>query len=177
MSANVRKVAVGIVCAIAAVSASSQPPALNPVYARLLSAQNRERAFVGMPPLRWDPALASAAASYGPALAAIGRLQHSPRATRPGQRENLWRGSRGAFTPEEMVATWAAEKRYFHGGIFPAVSTTGDWEDVAHYTTIVWPSTTDVGCAIHSSPQWDYLICRYSPPGNIDGRPLRLNGR
>ena len=35
--------------------------------ARLLAAHNRERAAVGVPPLRWDPALAASAAYYGPA--------------------------------------------------------------------------------------------------------------
>ena len=139
-------------------------------YARLLAAHNMERARLGVAPLVWDPALAASAASYGPALARMGRLQHSPKAIRPGQRENLWMGTRGAFSPEQMVGTWVAEKRWYSGGVFPNVSRTGRWHDVAHYTTLVWRSTTRVGCAIHSTPQYDYLICRYSPPGNIDGR-------
>jgi hypothetical protein len=50
------------------------------------------------------------------------------------------------------------------------VSRTGRWNDVAHYTQVVWSRTTHVGCAIHSAARWDFLICRYSPPGNIDGR-------
>jgi hypothetical protein len=66
---------------------------------------------------------------------------------------------------------WSAEKRMLQPGIFPAVSRTGQWEDVAHYTQMVWPTTTRVGCAIFSA-DWDYLICRYSPPGNIDGKPV-----
>jgi hypothetical protein len=36
---------------------------------------------------------------------------------------------------------------------------------------MVWPTTTHVGCAIFSA-DWDYLICRYSPPGNKDGKPI-----
>jgi hypothetical protein len=36
---------------------------------------------------------------------------------------------------------------------------------------MVWPTTTHVGCAIYSA-DWDYLICRYSPPGNKDGKPI-----
>lgn len=124
---------------------------------------------MGVPPLAWDPALAASAASYGPVLAAIGQLRHSPKDTRPGQRENLWMGTRGAFTPEQMVSTWTAERRFFRPGIFPNVSSTGNWADVAHYTTLIWPTTTRVGCAIHRTPDWDFLICRYSPPGNIDG--------
>jgi hypothetical protein len=138
--------------------------------ARFLAAHNRERLAAGVPPLRWDPALAAAAASYGPSLAAMGRLEHSPRASRPGQRENLWMGTRGAFSPEQMVGTWAQEKAYFRPGVFPNVSSTGNWVDVSHYTQMIWRSTISVGCAVHQTRTTDYLICRYSPPGNVDGR-------
>jgi len=139
--------------------------------ARLLAAHNRERARLGVSPLQWDPALAAAAASYGPTLARLGGLRHSARADRLGQRENLWMGTRGAFSPEQMVGNWVAERAYFRPGApFPHVSRTGNWADVAHYTQVVWSGTTHVGCAIYPSANWDYLICRYSPPGNIDGR-------
>jgi hypothetical protein len=142
------------------------------IAARLLAAHNAERARVGVPPLRWDPALAAAAASYGPMLARLGRLQHSPRTNRPGQRENLWMGTRGAFSPEQMVGNWISEKAYYRPGTFPYVSRTGRWDDVAHYTQVVWAGTTHVGCAVYPTARWDYLICRYSPPGNIEGRRM-----
>ena len=74
---------------------------------------------------------------------------------------------RGLLT---MVGSWAAEKRLFRPGLFPGVSTTGNWLDVSHYTQMIWPTTTRVGCAVYRTRHWDYLICRYSPPGNIDGR-------
>ena len=127
---------------------------------------------MGVAPLQWDPMLAASAAAYGPTLARLGRLQHSPRSIRPGQRENLWMGQRGRFSPEQMVGSWSAEKAYYRPGLFPYVSRTGNWYDVAHYTQMVWRGTTHVGCAIYPSPQWDYLICRYPPPGNQDGRPV-----
>jgi hypothetical protein len=142
------------------------------VPARLLAMHNLERSRVNSPPLAWDPQLAAAAASYGPTLARMGRLEHSPRNSRPGQRENLWMGTRGAFSPEQMVGSWIEERNAFRPGVFPAVSRTGDWSDVAHYTQLIWKETTRVGCAIQPAGQWDYLICRYSPPGNIDGRRL-----
>ena len=138
--------------------------------ARLLAAHNRERAAAGVPPLRWDPALAAAAATYGPSLAAAGRLVHSNRTGRPNQSENLWMGTRGFYSPEQMVGSWASERTMFRPGIFPNVSSTGNWLDVAHYTQMIWRSTTAVGCAIYSSRSWDYLICRYSPRGNRDGQ-------
>lgn len=149
---------------------SAQLPILDPVSMRLLVAHNHERTLAGVAPLQWDPALAAAAASYAQTLAVTGRLQHSPRTSRPGQRENLWMGTRAAFSPEQMIASWAAEKRLFRPGIFPAVSATGNWLDVSHYSTMIWPTTTRVGCAIRGGRSMDFLVCRYSPPGNIDGR-------
>lgn len=150
--------------------ASAQAPILDPISMRLLVAHNHERTLAGVPPLQWDPMLAAAAATYGQVLAATGRLQHSPRTTRPGQRENLWMGTRGAFSAEQMIASWTAEKRLFRPGIFPAVSATGNWLDVSHFSTMIWPTTTRVGCAIRGGRSMDFLVCRYSPPGNIDGQ-------
>ena len=137
---------------------------------RILALHNRERAAVGAPPLVWDERLAQSAASYGPTLASLGRLQHSPRDTRPGQRENLAMGSSGYYDYAAMTGFWIDEKRHFTPGTFPFVSNTGNWEDVAHYTQMIWKGTTHVGCALHRGGSLDYLICRYSPPGNADGR-------
>lgn len=152
--------------------------------ARILAAHNNERALVGAPPLQWDSGLAAHAASYGPMLASLRTLVHSPRAGRPGERENLAMGWHGTMTPEQLVAMWTGEKRLLEPGsagpkcprqfgcmLFPGISRTGRWEDIAHYTQMVWPTTTRVGCAIYAV-DWDYLICRYSPPGNIDGKPI-----
>jgi hypothetical protein len=79
-------------------------------------------------------------------------------------------GQQGRFRPDQMVAEWTAEKRNFNPGPFPNVSRTGNWADVAHYTQMIWKTTTRIGCAIHTEGGWDYLICRYSPPGNADGK-------
>lgn len=138
---------------------------------RLLAAHNQERALVGAAPVQWDPILAAHAAAYGATLVRLRALVHSPRDSRPGERENLAMAWHGSMTAEQMVGLWINEKRLLRAGIFPAVSRTGQWEDVAHYTQMVWPTTTRVGCAIVSA-DWDYLVCRYSPPGNIDGKPV-----
>ncbi len=139
---------------------------------RLLALHNFERERAGVPPLIWDPQLAAAAASYGPALASLPQLAHSPRQSRPGQGENLWMGTAGAYSPEAMVGSWAEERRLFRPGIFPNVATNGQWQDVAHYTQMIWRTTTRVGCALHRTSRWDYLICRYSPAGNVDRQPV-----
>ncbi len=143
---------------------------LSRLEARLLAVHNRERSAIGARPLVWDQGLAAAAASYGPALARLGKLAHAPANLRQGQGENLWMGTRDAYTLEEMAQGWAAEKSLFRPGLFPAVSRSGNWTDVSHYTQMIWKGTTRAGCAVHKARKWDFLICRYSPPGNVVGR-------
>jgi hypothetical protein len=157
--------------ALAAALAATPATAQDPLAARLLAVHNAERLAVGHTPLQWDDRLAADAASYGPVLASIGRLVHSPREARPGQSENLAMATRGTLSAEQLAGLWTREKRLLQPGLFPSVSRTGNWADVAHYTQMVWPGTTRVGCAIHSASM-DILICRYSPKGNIDGKPV-----
>jgi hypothetical protein len=37
---------------------------------------------------------------------------------------------------------------------------------------MVWSTTREVGCGFASGRQFEALVCRYSPPGNRDGRPV-----
>ena len=148
--------------------------------ARLLKAHNFERRVAGAAPLRWDPRLVAAADRYAAQLARTGRFAHSPAHLRNGQGENLWMGSRGAFSLEAMVGDWASEKRMFRPGVFPRVSRTGSWADVGHFSQMIWPSTVSVGCSVRSSRQWDFLVCRYARPGNVMGQrvgPARFAAR
>lgn len=138
----------------------------------LLAAHNRERFAAGALPLAWDPALAAAAAAHAAQLAREGRLRHAPKAQRPGQGENLWIGTAGAYPVEAMAGSWAAERRFFRPGRFPATSRTGHWADTGHFTQMIWPTTRRLGCGIGRSARWEVLVCRYSPPGNVDGAML-----
>lgn len=84
-------------------------------------------------------------------------------------------GTRTAFTYDEMVGGWIDEQRFFRRGIFPQdSSSTGRWQDVAHYTQLIWPTSTRIGCAIAANDKDEFLVCRYFPAGNIAGRdPLK----
>ena len=144
----------------------------NPFASAMLALHNQERIRVGQEPLEWDPALAAAAADYAGTLAATGIFRHSARDTRKGQGENLWTGTRGAFGLSQMMGGWLGEKPLYQPGVFPDVSRNGNWAAVGHYTQIIWRGTTTVGCAVRSSMAFDYLVCRYSPPGNIYGRAV-----
>ncbi|MFQ3615714.1 MAG: CAP family protein [Cyanobacteriota bacterium] len=135
----------------------------------VLSAHNRYRAELNLPPLQWSDALAQNAQGWADVLAARGgrRLEHSQGT---GEGENLWMGTAGYFSYDDMVTGWGDEKQYFRPGTFPNVSTTGNWADVGHYTQIIWRDTTHVGCGLATAGGNDILVCRYSPPGNYSGR-------
>jgi hypothetical protein len=140
---------------------------------RVLAAQNRERAGLGIEPLQWNPALAASARSWAEHLSATGRFEHAPERPSDPQGENLWAGTRGYYGLEAMVDGWLREKRYFRPGTFPNNSTTGDVEDVGHYTQLVWRRTRQVGCAMATGSREDVLVCRYSEAGNYIGeRPF-----
>jgi hypothetical protein len=137
----------------------------------LLEAHNAERARIGTPPLAWSDTLAADARAYAREMARSGRFAHAiqPKG-KPSQGENLWMGTRDAYALDEMVAGWIAEKRWFVNRPTPDFSATGKWADVAHYTQMIWAGTTQFGCAVASNREYDYLVCRYSPPGNVAGR-------
>lgn len=146
-------------------------PAFTPVSgsfeARVLAAHNRERDALCEPPLAWDPVAATDAATWARHLTQLGELVHFGEDGEPGngQGENLFSGTRDGYTVEAMVGLWADEKRQ--------LKTLRNWEDdfhaVGHYTQMVWSTTTHVGCAVAANAENDYLVCRYTPPGNVAG--------
>jgi uncharacterized protein YkwD len=159
-------------CAVAILSVLNISAA--PVFAnfdqRVLVAQNAEREQLGLPPLRWNSHLAASAAIWAKQLAASNRFEHAPERPVEPQGENLWEGSRGYFGPEAMVNAWIREKKYFKAGVFPNNSTTGNVEDVGHFTQLAWRDTTEIGCAVAGNSENDVLACRYLPAGNYVGQ-------
>ena len=135
-----------------------------------LRLHNDARRSFGVVPVAWSEALANEARDYARTMATTGLYGHD---RTPGRRqrmgETLWRGSRGVFSYETMIGVMVDEGRLFRPGVFPAVSATRNWADVAHFTQSVWPTTTEIGCGLASSGSSDYLVCRYAPTGNKDG--------
>ena len=155
---------------IASAPAAAQPVPATPFNARILAAHNALRAQARVPQVVWDNSLATGAAVWAQHMALTGLFEHSDRHARRGIGENMWSGIHGRYSPEAMVGLWGAERRNFAPGIFPNISRTGNWYDASHYTQVIWPMTQRVGCAVASNGRSDYLVCRYAPAGNIDGR-------
>lgn len=138
-----------------------------------LSAHNRARTDFGVPHVAWSEQLAVEASTYAAEMARTGLYRHDTSAGRRAkQGENLWRGPRGVFSYEVMVGLMVDERRQFRSGVFPDVSRTGEWHDVGHFTQIIWPTTTEIGCGLAASATTDYFVCRYAPTGNKDGFAL-----
>jgi hypothetical protein len=146
--------------------ASAAPSAATGAIQELLAAHNKYRAEVGAPPLQWSADLAASAKAWADHLASTGTFEHG--GTDTGQ--NLWQGTSGFFSITQMVDGWGSEKQFYKVGTFPNVSTTGHWEDVGHYTQMIWKNTTQVGGAISSGNGNDVLVCHYNPAGNVLGQ-------
>jgi Cysteine-rich secretory protein family len=133
----------------------------------ILQLHNAHRDSVGVPPLRWSDSLAAGAQHWASELAARNQMVHSHT---PGVGENIamWWGHHPSL--DTMIDMWTAEKQYFRRGTFPAVSQTGDWESVAHYSQMVWRETTEVGCGVADNGRTEYLVCWYNPQGNFFGK-------
>ncbi|RYM13533.1 Fis family transcriptional regulator [Sphingobium cupriresistens] len=140
--------------------------------AAMLDAHNGERASLGLPLLDWDQALATDAARYAGEMARSGVFRHSPRAGRAiPSGENLWMGPRRLYDYQVMVGSFLEEKRFTRiAGKLPDLSSAGRWQDVGHYTQMIWRGTRKVGCALGEGTNADYLVCRYFPAGNAFGR-------
>lgn len=139
--------------------------------AAMLQQHNRYRSELKLDPLEWSPALAADALAWARHLAKVDKGQHDPEITGK-EGENLWWGTANAFSYADMVNTWGNESQSFREGIFPDCKATPR-AVVGHYTQIVWRNTRAVGCALAGNGRNDFLVCRYSPPGNLIGeRPF-----
>jgi len=125
---------------------------------------------MAQPIWRQQRANATGSPSFSRSAPPLARARRRRSRRGPGrQGENLWTGTRGAYSYDEMAGHWIAERRDFINGPTPQFSRTGRWEDVGHYAQIIWRGSTAVGCALASNRTDDYLVCRYSPPGKVAG--------
>ena len=151
--------------ALWAAGSNDQPsrPAPSSRAQELLAAHNNWRAEIGVPPLQWSDSLAVSAQLWADHLASTGTFEHN----RSGQ--NLALATTGVLSATQLVGIWGNEKQYFKVGVFPDVSTTGNFAQVGHYTQLIWRNTQEVGCGLATGNGIDILVCNYNPPGNVLG--------
>jgi hypothetical protein len=167
-----RVVAALLASLIAGGTAAIAADGFNPFDGELLAEQNAERDRVGVPRLEWSEGLAQDAQAWADVLAREGTLRHAPLSVNPEQGENLLMAGKGYYGPQAMIDAFLDERKAFIPGVFPAVSRTGNWQDVGHYTQIVWRNTREVGCAVAHGSDMDFLVCRYLPAGNWRKQPV-----
>lgn len=122
-----------------------------------------------LPLLSWSTEAAAVAQAWADKC----EYGHNPKRGNHG--ENIAASTPGHWMPATVVQDWAAEASFYDYG----KNTCAPGELCGHYTQIVWRSTTQVGCAkkvctknspFSGSPQWDFWVCNYAPPGNYAGQ-------
>src|SRR5688572_6832294 len=129
----------------------------------ILAAHNQYRAYHQAPALIWDQKLVSYAARY----ASHCRFQHS----HGPYGENL---AAGTLPLSAAVQYWYDELAHYSYARPGFSKTTG------HFTQLVWRSTTRLGCAYavcngKNGTPGRFLVCEYSPPGNVIGESYFRN--
>lgn len=147
-----------------------------PELAGITLAHNEARAKVGVPPLEWDPALATIAKNWVQQCvdneAPSGLVDHNAgrSSTYPVYvGENIYASS-GTATGPGAVASWVSEAPNYDY----ASNTCASGKICGHYTQVVWRATTKVGCALYNCAGLTYsstVVCDYGPGGNDGSRP------
>jgi pathogenesis-related protein 1 len=164
-----------VLLACAFLAAASEPAAAQISAAHghaLVALHDAERCAVdptpaAMPPLGWDPLLASVAQGYASAcnLGVHNGGRHTQYAALGGSGyvgENIAWGTAWAFSVVDLAQLWADEKTLWSYG--PVTS--GNLSGVGHYTQMIWANTTRVGCGAANCSGTLFLVCNYAPAGN-----------
>jgi len=127
----------------------------------ILEIHNRERAAVGIPPLKWSDSLAAEAQTWAEHLATTGKFEHDTPIF-PAKGENIagFNPSKGVSAPGEGQELWVAEKSK---ALETRPITDANLYPVGHYVQMVSPATATVGCGTASGGGHPYsiLVCRY----------------
>ncbi len=135
-----------------------------------LDFHNKVRKDVGVQSLLWSSELSAFAQLWANKLAAEGcKLEHRPANGKWAQLygENIYFGTAKGLTASNASKAWYAEIKDFDGDKL----TMKNFLKVAHYTQMVWRTTTKIGMAKAVCPSGaTIIVANYSPLGNYMGK-------
>jgi uncharacterized protein YkwD len=131
---------------------------------QVIYSHNQYRALYGAGPVSWNSELYASTLSYAEGC----DFSHSIDEGLYG--ENLYRGTANVGI-EGAVKYWMDEASNYDYSYPGFSSTTG------HFTQVVWKNTEQVTCALANCPAFYYIVCRYTPPGNVQGQYAENVGR
>uniref|UniRef100_A0AAF5I0D8 SCP domain-containing protein n=2 Tax=Strongyloides stercoralis TaxID=6248 RepID=A0AAF5I0D8_STRER len=126
---------------------------------RILKETNRYRQAHGVPPLTYDYDLEKASQEYAKYLGDYNLFEHDPKNREKGWGENLARLS--ASIGSLATKKWYDEVRMHDFSKNQFSYGTG------HFTALVWKDTKKVGCGIYLKTGNLYVVCKYTPGGNV----------
>lgn len=79
------------------------------------------------------------------------------------------------------VVEWTNEEPYYNYAANTCTTAGNPYGTCGHYTQVVWADTSQVGCGLKYCPantdpfappfdnlQWTFVVCDYTPPGNVN---------
>ena len=141
-----------------------------------LKIHNKARIEVGLNIIEWSDHLSNEAQKWANNLAQKNEIYHSSNDSRLNQGENLYysfssQNGKPVFSKspaKDASLAWYNEINDYKYSVYG--SKLNESVMIGHYTQMVWKSTTKVGIALaRSSEGKEYIVARYSPPGNYIG--------
>lgn len=141
---------------------------VTPAEARaVLDHHNKIRNDVGVPPLSWSKDVAAFAQEWADSVANFNNCSIKHHSNDKGYGENIFGGSSAdAIKPIDASLAWYSEKeKYTYSRLGE-----GNWFETAHYTQMIWKTTTEIGMGVATCPSGGVVIvANYNPAGNISG--------
>ncbi|KAF8884872.1 PR-1 protein [Mucidula mucida] len=122
-----------------------------------IAAHNVARAEYGASALTWNDDLYAGTQSWANTC----QSHHSG----GNYGENLYSSTgQGGNSIQSAVDSWMSEasKYDYNNPVFSS--------DTGHFTQVVWQSTTSVACAVAQCDASQFVVCGYSPSGNVQGQ-------
>jgi uncharacterized protein YkwD len=163
-----RRICLAVLGAIWSSSAAQAGEAIDmsAFRAAVLAQHNDYRARHQVSKLEYSSKLESGALSWARRLAATGKFEHS--GGTDGENLHFFFSTESidaAQLAEQAVSHWYAEIKKYN---FKRPGFSGA---TGHFTQVVWKGSTSLGCGAAKSKEQSYfIVCRYSPAGNVLGQ-------